>query len=510
MSVIFTTSAVLGFVREIVMAAYFGASAEMDALLVALIIPNFFLHMLGEASMGAAVVPIFIAFVMPLASKEQRRIVGSAFTLIALVLTAVAAAGVIFAPQLASVLAPGFSGDQLQLTAGLIRLLTPTILVLGFSNFAVGILHSLKHFGPASATGVVFNLAVVLVTIPLANSVGILAPAIGVFVGCVLQFVILLPTLIGTGLFPSVGVSFRDDALVRMWGLFWPLFVGGLIVTALDTVDKIVGSYLPEGSISALAYATKIAGGPSRIFAMAISVVLFPAMAKSAAEKSQSRGDVIVKGVNLAAFLTLPWTALLIALSTPVVYLVLQRGAFDAAATTLVAIPLMVYCLGDFADGISTMVNNAYYAHHDSKRPTYIYVTTNVIRAVAVLSLVPLVGYIGIALAQVIAVDLAIMWLLFGLRRHVPNLDLKGLAAGFGKITIAAVACGVAAWAIFDALSAFAEGSQVRTVVALGTATIPALAVYFVAASLLRCREAAEVKLRFVELASRRLRPRKL
>lgn len=510
MSVIFATSAVLGFVREIVMAAYFGASAEMDALLVALIIPNFLLHMLGEATMGAAVVPVFIAFVMPQASKDQRRIVGSAFTLIALVLTAVAAVGVIFAPQVASVLAPGFSGDQLQLTAGLIRLLMPTLLFLGFSNFAVGILHSLKHFGPASATGVVFNLAVVLVTIPLANSLGIIAPAIGVLVGCVLQSVILLPTLIGTGLFPSAGFNFRDDALVRMWGLFWPLFIGGLIVTALDSIDKIVGSYLPAGSISALAYATKIAGGPSRIFAMAISVVLFPAMAKSAAEKSQSRGDVIVTGVNLGAFLTLPWTALLIALSTPVVYLVLQRGAFDAAATTLVALPLMVYCLGDFADGISTMVNNAYYAHHDSKRPTYIYVTTNVIRAIAVLSLVPLLGYVGIAMAQVIAVDLAIVWLLLGLRRHVPNLDLKRLAVGFGKIAIAAVACGVVAWAVFDALSAFADGDRIRTVVALGAATIPALAAYYLAASLLKCREAAEVRRRFFELTSRRLGPKKV
>ncbi len=502
-SVIFTTSAVLGFVREIVLAGYFGASAEMDALLVAMVIPKFFLNMLGEASMGAAVVPVFIAFVMPQALSEQRRIMGSAFTLLALVLTAVASAGVAFAPQVAHVLAPGFSGDKLVLTASLMRMLAPTVLVLGFSNFAVGILHSLKHFGPASATGVVYNLAVVLATIPLAGSIGIWAPALGVFAGCVLQFVIMAPTLVRTGLFPSVGWSFRDDALVRMWRLFWPIFIGGLIVTVLDSVDKIMGSFLAEGSISALGYATKIAGGPSRIFAMAISVVLFPAMAKNAAENSSSRGDVLVNGVNLAAFLTLPWTALLIALSTPVVFVVLQRGAFDASATALVALPLMVYCLGDFADGISTMVNNAYYAHHDSKRPTYIYVGSNVVRAVIVVSLVPLVGYIGIALGQAIAVDLALVWLLLSLRRHVPDLDLRVLGIGFGKIALAAASCGIVGRVVFDALSGHVAGDKATTVLALAAATVPALAVYYFVTTALRCREAAEFRRRFVQLTSR-------
>lgn len=507
---IFTTSAILGFVREIVLAGYFGASAEMDALLVALIIPNFFLNMLGEASMGAAVVPVFITYVMPQATTEQRRIVGSGFTLLALVLTTVAAAGMAFAPAVARVLAPGFEGSQLELTTALIRLLTPAILVLGFSNFTIGILHSLKRFGPASATGVVFNLSVVLATIPLAREYGILAPAIGVLVGCVLQFLIMLPTLIGTGLFPSAGLSFGDDALKRMWRLFWPIFVGGLAVTALKSVDKIVGSFLPEGSISALGYAGKIAGGPSRIFAMAISVVLFPALAKKVAENSDSRGGVIVNGVNLAAFLTLPWTALLIALSTPVVYVVLQRGAFDASATPLVALPLIVYCLGDFADGISTMVNNAYYSHHDSKRPTYIYVASNVIRVGAILGLVPLMGYMGIAVGQAIAVDVALIWLLVGLRRHVPNLDLAGLAVGFAKIAIAAAGCGVVSWAVFGALAGWAEGSQARTVVALAGASAPALVAYYAIAAALGCREVAEFRRRFTEVAGRYLQPKKV
>jgi putative peptidoglycan lipid II flippase len=506
-SVIFATSAVLGFAREIVLAAYFGASAQMDALLVALIIPMFFLNMLGEASMGAAVVPVFISFVAPQETREQRRIVGSAFMLLSLVLSAVCAVGIIFAPALARVLAPGFDQGKLELTAGLMRILIPSVLVLGLSNFVTGLLHSFKRFGPAAATGVVYNLAVVLMTIPLAQRIGILAPAFGVLIGCVLQLAIMLPSLVGTGLFPSAGFSFRDPALVRMWRLFWPIFAGGLLVTALKSVDKIAGSFLPAGSISALNYAAKIAGGPSRIFAMSIAVVLFPSFVKAVAEGVQDRGDMIVRGLNLAAFLTLPWTALLIALRTPIVFVILQRGAFDASATPRVALALAIYCLGDFADGISTMVNNAFYSHHDSRTPMLIFVGSNAFRAAAILTLVPLLGYLGIAVGNALAVDVALVILLVMLRRHVPALDLKGLGVGFFKIVAASAGSGAAGWATYSLLAGRAAGSQIVTASALLVSVVPALAVYVALARLMRCEEAVMVQRRLGELLQRIQRP---
>lgn len=493
--------------REIVLAAYFGTSAQMDALLVALIIPMFFLNMLGEASMGAAVVPVFIRYVAPQQTADQRRIVGSAFVLLSLVLSGVAAIGVIFAPAIAHLFAPGFDEANLALTASLMRLLMPALLVLGLSNFVTGLLHSFRRFGPAAATGVVFNLAVVLTTIPFAQRFGIVAPAVGVLLGCILQLGIMMPSLVRTGLFPSAGISFRDPALVRMWRLFWPIFLGGLLVTALKTVDKVVGSFLPEGSISALNYAAKIAGGPSRIFTMSIAVVLFPAFVKKVAEGAEDRGEIVVRGLNLAAFLTLPFTALLIALRYPIVYVLLQRGAFDASATPKVALALAVYCLGDFADGISTMVNNAFYSHHDSRVPTMVFVGSNVLRAVAIVALVPLLGYMAIAVGNALAVDVAIVVLLVLLRRHVPAFDLKALGAGFFKIVLAAVGAGVAGWATFSLLETSVSGSQIATTAALLGCVPPALVVYFLLARMLGCEEATLVQRRLVEFVRRPGKP---
>jgi putative peptidoglycan lipid II flippase len=374
---------------------------------------------------------------------------------------------------------------------------------LGLSNFVTGLLHSFKKFGPAAATGVVFNLAVVLVTIPLAQRIGIFAPAIGVLIGCILQLGIMLPSLFGTGLFPSVGFTFRDPALVRMWRLFLPIFMGGLIVTALKTVDKIVGSFLPAGSISALNYAAKIAGGPSRIFAMSIAVVLFPTFARKVAEGVEGKGEMIIRGLNLAAFLTLPFTALLIALREPVVFVLLQRGAFDAAATSKVALALAIYCLGDFADAISTMVNNAFYSHHDSRIPTLVYVGSSALRAVVIVALVPFFGYLAIAVGNAIAVDIALVLLLLLLRKHVPLLDLRGLGVGFFKIVVAAVGSGVAGWAAYSFIHARIGDSQLQTTAALLISVVPALAVYLVLARVFRCDEAAELERRIGDMARR-------
>jgi len=244
----------------------------------------------------------------------------------------------------------------------------------------------------------------------------------------------------------------------------------------------------------------------SRVVAMAIAVVLFPELAKKVADGSDERGDMIVNAVNLGAFLTLPFTALLVALATPVVYVILQRGAFDAASTRLVALPVVLYCLGDFADGISTMVNNAYYSHHDSRVPTLVFVGSSVLRLIVILGLVPLLGYLGIAAGNAIAVDVALVVLLIALRRHVPNLDLRRLAVGFGKIVLASVGVGVVAWGVFQLLADSVSGSQLATTGALVVASVPALAAYLALASLLKCKEMDDLRSRLAARVERHRR----
>lgn len=501
-SVIFAASALLGFAREVALAAFFGTSRQTDALLVAMLIPNFFSDLLGEAALSAAIVPVFMSHIAPREDAEQRRIIGSVFSLASLILVPLAVVTMLGAPLLARVFAPGFSQDKLQLTVMLMRLMLPSIVFLGLANVVTGVLHSFKRFGAAAATGVVWNLAIVATTVPLAHRFGIFAPALGVLLGALLQLLIMLPSLKKTGFLSAVGFRFRDPALARMWSIFWPILAVSLVVQLVHTVDKIIASFLPTGSIAALSYADRIAGGPARIFAMAVSVVLFPALAHQVSTKSADLATTVESGLKNAAVLTLPWAAMFIALRQPVVAVLLQRGAFDARATIMVAFPLAIYSFGEFADGIGTLVNNAYYSHHDSRTPTMVNVASKVVRIAVVLALIRFLGYAAIAVGMVVGTNLALLLLLTLLRRKMPELDLAGIGFSLLRISAASAVGGVVAWFVFSVVSRpLAPLSTATGAAALALSFIPALVAYALVGHFLRVEEFADIGRRAVMLA---------
>jgi len=503
-SIIFAVSALLGFLREIVLAAYFGTSSEIDALLVAMLIPNFFLGLLGEASLGAAVVPVFLRYIAPQATPDQRRIVGSAFALISMVLVPLAAIAILLAPALAKIFAPGFSEDGLRLTALLMRIMLPSVLFLGLANFITGILHSFRRFGAAAASGVIWNLAIVVTTVPLAQRFGIVAPALGVLLGSMLQLAIMLPSLSKSGFLTAFGLSFREPALARIWTVFWPILAGALLVQLMQIADKVIASFLPAGSIAALNYASRIAGGPSRIFAMAAAVVLFPSFAKDVSDETGDIAQRVARGFNVTALLTLPWAALFIALGTPIVAVLLQRGAFDARATLVVALPLAVYSVGKFADGISTMLNNAFYSHHDSRTPVTIDIATKVLRIVLILALVGRFGYVALPLGHVIGVNVALLLLLAFLRKRIPELDLRGIGRTFLKLVVASAVCGIVAGLAFTPISrVIGTATTLQAAGSLSIAFLLALAAYLSAATALGVREVGEMAGRVRALIAR-------
>jgi len=503
-SIIGGVSALFGYFREIVLAAYLGTSAQADALQVAMLIPGFFFDLLGEAALGAAVVPVFMAQIAPKDSKEQRAIVGSGFALLSLVLVPMAIIFMIAAPYLARLFAPGFSPANTQLTATLMRIMLPSIFFCGLANFVTGLLHAFKRFGAASATGAVYNLAVVLMTIPLANRYGAVAPAMGILLGAVLQLAIMLPPLVKTGLFPAIGFRLRDPALMRIWGLFWPILAGALVVLGMKTIDKVIASFFSTGSIAALNYADKISGGPARIFTMAVAVVLFPSLAQQVVDKSEDLAQTVRSGITYSAVLTIPWLAIFIGLREPIVSVLLQRGAFGAEATAMVAFPMAIYCLGQFATGVSTMLSNSFYSHHDSRTPTIIISSTKLVRVAVVLLSLPILGYASIAFGVAVSSNLTILLLLVFLRRKVPDLDIGRVFRTLGWIVVASAAGAVVAWAVYVLIIGTGPAPNLAKAGALMAASVAALPVFGVTAHVLGVTEVSEILDRGMQLVRAR------
>lgn len=505
-SMIFTLSALLGFAREIVLAGYVGAGRQMDALIVAMIIPSFFNDLLGEAVLAAAVVPVFVSFIAPFSNRKQREIIGSALSVLSLFLVPFALLATLAAPMLVRFFVPGFGPESARLTVSLMRIMMPSVILLGLANLVTGVLYAVKKFGPASAASAMWNLGIITATIPLAGRYGVAAPAIGILIGTSLQLAVMVPPLVRSGLFPRVSFNFKEPALARIWTLFWPVLGGSLVVQILTIADKIIASFLPEGSIAAISYADKIAGGPARIFAMSVSVVLFPSIANKVSEKAADLADTVSSGIATAATLTLPWAAIFIALREPVVAVLLQRGAFDAHATSLVAAPMAIYCLGEFSDGTTTMLNNAFYSHESSRVPAVMNVVAKVVRIAVVLAFVRLLSYKAIALGSMVGMNFLAISLTVLLRRKIPDLKLGVIASTIARISIAAALGGLAAWlayrAVLPMLGAF---STITGALAITIACIPALSAYGIVAHLLGVREIGEVQRRIFTMARERL-----
>ncbi len=504
-AIIFAVSALLGFLREVVIAGYFGATREADAFLVALLIPNAFSSLLADASLGVAFVPVFVSHIAPRESKEQREVVGSLFTLASLLLVPLTLVLILAAPILARLFAPGFTASQEQLTVVLMRIMLPSVFFLGMANVVTGVLHSFKRFGAASAASAVLNFAIVATTIPLAHRFGILAPAAGVLLGNTVQLAVQLPALLKTGIGPSIGLKFRDPAFRRMWIILWPILVAFTLSQAAGVIEKSVLSYLPAGSIAALNYADKVAGGPARIFAMAISVVVFPFLAEKAWDEASDMPATLVKSLNVAALLTIPWLAIFVILRRPIVTLLFERGAFDARATAMVALPMAIYCFGQYAAGIATAINNSFYAHHDSKTP----MTVGVLLRFGGIGLgvlaIPLLQHAGMAVGTAVAANLTVAILLYRLKRKEPTLDLGRFARTVVSVLVASAFGAGVAWVVFSLIPKAAVGGSLSSEVAsLVVPLVAGFAGYLLAAIVLRIPEMRELFQRLFTLVQGR------
>lgn len=499
-------STMLGFGREVVLAAHFGATRQADTLLVALLLPNFFLNLLTAAALGSAVVPVFTSHIGPLATSEQRRIIGSAFALTSLVLVAFASVAVLTAPLLVRLITPGFTSSEQALVALLMRVMMPSVVFLGLSNLVTGVLHTLRRFGAAATVGAVWNLAIVVATLTLAPRLGIVAPALGVLAGSFLQLAVMIPSLVRTGFFGAIGFRFRDPILMRIWILFLPILGVSLFQQVMSLFEKFIGSFLPAGRIAALSYGYKIATGPTGIFGLAVATVFLPSFSRQVHEKSRDLALTISRGLNTIAVLIWPWVATCIALRVPLVTFLLERGAFDRRATALVASPLAIFSLCAYAEGVNGMLTKAFYSHHDSRTPLIIDLVTKALWALAVLATLKFIGYGALALGAVVGTNTAFALLLVCLRRLVPDLSLTTIGSGLARIAAAAAVGGVAAWFAFEKMTHLVGPlSTLQEGAALVSSAAVSLAVFVLTARVLRVHELHELGKMVVELGRARL-----
>ena len=415
-------SRIVGLVRNRVFAHYFGTSDAADAFNAAFRIPNFLQNLFGEGVLSASFIPVYAG----LRARDREREAAAAATavaaLLALVVSVLVLAGILLAPWLIALIAPGFEGEKREATARLVRILFPGAGLLVLSAWCLGVLNSHRRFFLSYAAPVVWNLAIIAALLGFGNGAGqyhlAAVAAWGSVAGSLLQFAVQLPTVLRLlgGIRPGPLLGGPVRSVIRN---FLPVFVGRGVVQISAYVDTVLASLLPTGAVAAVSYAQVLYTLPVSLFGMSVSAAELPEMSSATgtdAERGAYLRGRLEAGLRQIAFFVVPSVAAFAALGDVVVGALYQSGEFTREMTLYVWAILAAASVGLLPSTLGRLYSSVFYALHDTRTPLRI----AVIRVA-----------FGIALG-------------YGLALHLPGALGLGSSWGAAGITLASgLAAGV-------------------------------------------------------------------
>ena len=446
---LFIVSRVLGLVREMVIGARFGASADLDAYLAAFRLPDLLFTLVAGGALASAFIPTFSE---RLAHKDMAgawKLAAEVANLLLLGLVGLAfLTGLLATPLVKHIIAPGFSPEQQALTVHLMRWMLVSTVIFGMSGLVMGILNSFHHFLLPALAPVFYNLSIILAAYFLSPHMGIYALVVGVVVGASLHLLVQTPGLIRQKARWHPALSLHDAGVREVLRLMAPRVLGLAVVQINFIVNVFLASHLIEGSISALNYAWLIMLLPQGIFAQSIATAAFPTFSHQAAlGEVEAMQHTLGRLFSILIFLTLPSAVLLILLRKPVVALLLQRGAFDARATEMTAFALGFFALGLVGHALVEVSARSFYAMKDTKTPVIIGVSAMALNVLFSLILIKPLAHGGLALANALATTLEMTALLWVLRRRLGGWEEKRVLFSLLRASGAATLMGTMVYA---------------------------------------------------------------
>jgi putative peptidoglycan lipid II flippase len=344
-------SRILGYIRDAVIAWYFGAGHSSDAFIAAFRIPNLLRKLFGEGAISNAFIPVLTDYLTRDGKDEGLRLARSALFVLSILLVALSILGVLLAPLIVKVIAPGFfdSPGKIPLTITLTRIMFPYIFFIGLVALCMGILNVFGHFAAPALAPVLLNVAIICAVIFICPYLSnpVMGLAIGVIIGGVLQLGLQLPFLIRKGLILRPKGKLFHPGLKKIGALMPPIILGGAVYQVNVLVGGLLGSLLQEGSVSYLYFADRLVQFPLGIFAIAAATAVLPSLSRQAARNDiDALKNTFGYALRLIIFLTIPSMVGLIILREPIVALLFQRGEFSSLATQLTAQALLYYAMG--------------------------------------------------------------------------------------------------------------------------------------------------------------------
>jgi len=517
-------SRVLGLIREMVFARYFGVGFIYDAYQVAFRIPNVLRDLFAEGALSAAFVKVFTDYQINKSEKEAWHLASLVLNALAVVLSVICIIGIIFSRQFIDIIADGFSPEKAALATTLTQIMFPFILLVAMAAVAMGVLNTKGVFGIPASASTVFNIVSVLFGLGLAywlSSGGweisgdkdtvpsgaaqwaIIGMAIGTTIGGAAQFLIQIPALYKVGFRFQPALSFTNEGVRHVMRLMTPAILG----TSAVQINVLVNTFFVSGingGVSWLSYAFRLMQFPIGLFGVAIGTASVPVLSRMASEgKIKDFRDTLSSSINLVFLMTLPSACGLIVLGEPIIRMIYVRGAFKESDVPMTALALAGYSIGLTGYAAIKVLSPAFYALDDAKTPMIIALGSILVNAVASfffrnwLSGVGVTpetpngyGHVGVALATSTVALVNFFALAWFMKRRIKRLNGRDVLSSFIRIAIASAVMSTVAYFSYQLLlNMLGTKSFLNKLIETFIPIAVAGLTFLVAAKLLRIRE---------------------
>jgi len=439
-------SKILGFVRETVIAAYFGTSMVADAYQIATMIPIVIFDAVAVA-LAVTFIPVFTDVFTEYGEEEAKKFVRELAATVTWVVFVLTLLGLIFSPYIVKLIAPGFTAEKYRITVELTRILLPLIIFRVLAGLTSGYLNAKKRFLIPALMGLALNFCVIGAMVFFANDWGIKSLAVGTLLGTAGMLLIQMPSALKNGLCMGLRPNLSNNYIRRIFYLSIPVFFSSAVNQVSFTVDRIMASSLPTGAISSLTYANRLNGFVLGIFVASLNTVFFPSLAELASQKKTDELKHTLRSIiKLTSLIVFPMMVGLMILRVPIIKLLFERGSFDQYSTQQTAIALLMFALGLSSFALRDVLNRVFYVLKDSKTPTYNAAIAVGFNIFLNFLLIKKMGHGGLALATTLSGTFTVILLFYSLRKKIGLIGGRDLLKALSKLALAACGMGFITW----------------------------------------------------------------
>ena len=435
-------SRVLGFVRDFVIAHGFGAGMATDAFFVAFRLPNLLRRLFAEGAFSQAFVPILAEYRNQRGDEATKTLIDRVSGVLFVCLIGITALGVLGAPVLIAISAPGFSSDpeKFALTVELTRITFPYIVFMSLVALSAGVLNTWSRFALPAFTPVMLNLSFIGMALFASSwfDPPVLALAWAVMLGGLLQLAIQIPALKKIGMLPRFRPVWRDEGVQRVLKLMAPAVLGVSAAQVSLLINTIFASFLAPGSVSWLYFADRLMEFPAGLLGAALGTILLPSLSRSHATDNSTEFSALLDwGLRLTLLLTLPASLALAMLGVPLISTLFQHGLFDANDVLQTRDALAAYAIGLTGLILVKVLAPGFYARQDIRTPVRIALITLALTQLMNFAFVGWLKHAGLALSIGLAscINAGLLW--HGLRKSGTYTPLPGWSMFLLKLAVA-------------------------------------------------------------------------